>query len=118
MMPYERFEAWRLCHRLVLAVYRVTSRFPSDERYGLTAQARRAAFSAAADIVEGSAKRGRREFGRYLDVAVGSLSELSYIFRLASDLSLLSEADATELQQLHTDASRVTWGLYSAVRKR
>ena len=118
MMPYERFEAWQLCHQLVLAVYRVTSRFPPDERYGLTAQARRAAFSAAANIAEGSAKRGKREFGRYLDLTVGSLSELSYILRLVSDLSLLSQADATELQQLHTDASRVTWGLYSAVRSR
>jgi four helix bundle protein len=54
MMPYERFEAWPLCHQLVLQVYRVTLSFPSEERYGLTSQARRAACSAAANIAEGA----------------------------------------------------------------
>src|SRR6266704_2236432 len=78
MMPYERFHAWRACDELVLAVYRITCACPRAELYGLTSQARRAAFSAAANIAEGSAKRGRAEFCRYLDIAIGSLSELSY----------------------------------------
>jgi len=55
MAPYERFAAWRECHALALEVYRATRLFPKDELYGLTSQARRAAFSAAANIVEGSA---------------------------------------------------------------
>src|SRR6266478_4429122 len=54
---YEKLHAWRECHELALAVYRVTKRFPDDERYGLTSQTRRAAFSAAVNIVEGSARR-------------------------------------------------------------
>src|SRR5690242_16163219 len=61
MAPYERFAAWRECHALALEVYRATRLFPKDELYGLTSQARRAAFSAAANIVEGSAKRGSAE---------------------------------------------------------
>jgi four helix bundle protein len=52
--PYEKLLAWRECHQLALAVYRVTKRFPVDEQYGLTSQTRRAAFSAAVNIVEGS----------------------------------------------------------------
>jgi len=58
MAPYERFAAWRECHALALEVYRATRVFPKDELYGLTSQARRAAFSAAANIVEGSPPRG------------------------------------------------------------
>ncbi len=115
--PYERFEAWNQAHQLALAVYRVTQSFPRHELYGLTSQARRAAFSVAANIAEGSAKRGGREFARFLDIALGSLSELSYILLLVRDLELLPAAEWDELHRLHTDASKTTWGLYSAVRR-
>jgi four helix bundle protein len=58
MLAHKRLHAWKLCHELVLAVYAVTTSFPKHELYGLTSQARRAAFSAAANIAEGAAKRG------------------------------------------------------------
>src|SRR5437667_194727 len=116
MMPYERFRAWQACDQLVLAVYRATTGFPRHELYGLTSQARRAAFSAAANIVEGSAKHGRREFRRYLDIALGSLAELSYTLQLSRKLGLLSDTQWRELDRLRVDASRLTWALYEAVR--
>ena len=72
MLPFERLEAWKACHQLVLSVYRASDAFPKHELYGLTSQARRAAFSAAANLVEGSAKRGPAEFRRYADIAIGS----------------------------------------------
>ena len=78
MLSHERFQAWKLTHELVLAVYHYTQACPVQERYGLTSQIRRAAASAAANIVEGAAKRGSREFRRYLDIALGSLAETSY----------------------------------------
>src|SRR5438067_6264923 len=59
-----------------LAVYRVTKRFPADERYGLTSQTRRAAFSAAVNIVEGSSRRSAKEFRRFLDISLSSLTEV------------------------------------------
>ena len=65
MMPYERLTAWQCCHALFLEIYRVTAGFPKSELYGLTSQMRRAAFSAAANIAEGSAKRGPHEFRRF-----------------------------------------------------
>src|SRR5207248_7049905 len=65
MAAYERFAAWRECHALALEVYRATRAFPREELYGLTSQTRRAAFSAAANIVEGSAKHGAREYRRF-----------------------------------------------------
>jgi four helix bundle protein len=70
MLAYERLHAWKLCHELVLAVYGVTASFPKHELYGLTSQARRAAFSAAANIVEGAAKRGSAEFRRFIDISI------------------------------------------------
>jgi len=115
MMPYERFHAWKACDELTVAVYRVTASFPRHELYGLTSQARRAAFSAAANIAEGSAKRGAREFRRYLDIAIGSLSELAYALRLSSRLEYLSGEQWHELDELRASASRLTWLLYRSV---
>ena len=116
MMPYERFEAWKACHELALAVYRATRSFPREELYGLTSQARRAAFSGPANIAEGSAKRGSAEFGRYLDITIGSLSELAYGLRLSRDLGLLSEDQWEEIDSVRDKASRLTWRLYERVR--
>jgi len=116
--PYERFVAWQHCHRLVLATYRVTATFPTGERYGLTSQARRAAFSAAANIAEGAAKRGSAEFRRFVDISLGSLAELSYIIQLTAELGLLAGPDREVLQAVHADASRTTWGLYRSLGHR
>src|SRR2546421_9498164 len=88
MAPYERFAAWRECHALALEVYRATRSFPKEELYGLTSQARRAAFSAAANIVEGSARRGSAEFRRFLDISLGSLTELGYTLRISRELGI------------------------------
>lgn len=118
MTAYRRFEAWRLCHELALSVYSVTNGFPKHELYGLTSQARRAAFSAAANIAEGSAKRGRKEFRRYLDIVLGSLSELSYTLLLASELGMLSAEETKGLSELHTRASQVTWRLYESMSRK
>ena len=104
MKRYESLEAWQAAHQLVLLTYRVTKIFPREELYGLTSQARRAAFSVAANIAEGSAKKGPREFRRYLDIAVGSLSELAYIFRLVKDLELIDNSKWSELDQARPSA--------------
>jgi four helix bundle protein len=116
-MPYERFRAWHACHELALATYRITESLPTAERYGLSSQMRRAAFSAAANIAEGAAKRGRSEFGRFLDIALGSLSELSYAGLLAKDLKLINDGQWEEFTALSAEAGRLTMALYKAVRR-
>ncbi len=116
-MPYEKFEAWQVCHELALAVYQATKNWPRAELYGLIAQARRAAFSAPVNMAEGAAKRGQREFRRYLDIAIGSLSELSYTLRLARDLGYLTEGEWQRVDLLRTRAGQLTWRLYCAVKR-
>ena len=118
MAIYQRLRAWERWHQLCLAVYAATNSWPPGERYGLTAQARRAAHSAAANIAEGSAKKGSREFRRYLDISLGSLSELSYTLLLARDLKILPEETWRELDQIHQRAGGMTWLLYKAISGR
>jgi four helix bundle protein len=115
MAIYQRLKAWERCHQLCLAVYQATNSWPPGERFGLTSQARRAAHSAAANIAEGSAKRGSREFRRYLDISLGSLSELSYTLLLARDLKILTGEEWGRLDQFHQKAGGMTWLLYKSL---
>ena len=112
---HEGLKSWNACHDLALAVYKITTRWPRREMYGLTAQARSAAYSAAANIAEGAAKRGGAEFRRYLNISLGSLAELSYIFLLARDLEYLKSEEWGEVEALRDHAGRLTWGLYRAL---
>ena len=118
MPAHERFAAWKLCHQLTLDVYRATGEFPKHELYGLTSQMRRAAVSVGANLAEGASKRGSREFRRYLDISLGSLAELDYLFRCARDLGFLSAERWAGLQALRDYAGAVTWRLYRSLGTR
>ena len=112
MMPYEKYDAWKLSHELALAIYRSTEGWPNRELYGLTAQTRRAALSVPTNIAEGSAKLGPRELRRYLDIALGSLSELSYLLRFSREIGLLDDEEWQRLNLMRNQAGQQLWGLY------
>jgi four helix bundle protein len=115
MQPYEPLDAWRAAHELAVAVHRATDRWPATERYGLTAQVRRAAFSVPLNIVEGRARFGPREFRRFLDIAWGSLAELEYSLRLAQDLGYLTPDAFKSLQVLRDKTAKPLFGLLRSV---
>lgn len=99
MQDYRRLDVWRRAHRLVLAVYSATSTFPDDERFGLSLQLRRAATSAASNIVEGAGRSTSREFARFLDIARGSLGEVEYQLLLARDLGYVDGEPSEHLTE-------------------
>lgn len=109
MRDFRRLKVWEKAHRLTLAVYEATRTFPTEERYGLTSQARRSSASIAANIAEGCGRDGDRELARFLRIASGSASELEYHFLLARDLHLLDgqtynhlDASVREVKQMLT----------------
>jgi len=118
MEPYERLTAWKEAYALVLGTYRATESFPRYELYGLTSQARRAAYSVVANIVEGSAKRGRAEFRRFLDISIGSLAELSIALRMARDLDFLDKERWAKLEDQRKRAAFLVWRLYRSLGER
>jgi four helix bundle protein len=95
---------WRKSHALALKVYRVSSRYPKTELYGLVSQMRRAAVSVPANIAEGFKRASRLDKARFLNVAQGSLEELRYFLLLAADLEYESDpalpADLDEVARL------------------
>jgi four helix bundle protein len=115
---YESLRAFHACDNLVVAVYDAVQTWPKYELYGLTSQARRCAFSTAANIAEGSGKRGPKEFRRYLDISLGSLSELSYVLRLAHRLKYTSPEMNTALEEMLDEAGKLTFSLARSLDKK
>ena len=100
MARFKRFDAWRRCHDS-----------PSPFM-GL-----RAAFSAAANIAEGSAKRGSRELARYLDISLGSLAEVAYALIFARDIGIVSPGEYERLDSLQVTAETSTWYFYRSLQR-
>jgi len=100
-----------------LAVYRATKSFPTEEQYSLTSQTRRAAFSAAVNIVEGSSRRSRKEFRRFLDISLSSLTEVGYALRFSREAGLLPDEDWSALNDRQCRARFLTWQLYRALAR-
>jgi four helix bundle protein len=97
--PATRFEdliVWQKAHQWVLRIYRSTRAFPPEERYGLTAQFRRAAISIPANIAEGFKKRGPADKCRFINIAQGSAEECRYYLILARDLEYGGTSDLHE----------------------
>jgi len=95
---HEKLNIFQRSDRLVLDVYRLTRSFPTDERYGLQSQLRRASVSVPCNIVEGAARDSDKEFAHFLRVACGSASEARYVVSLAARLGYLAAEDAARLE--------------------
>lgn len=89
-------KAWRDAMDLVEEVYRITTNFPTDERYALKAQIRRAAVSIPSNIAEGAAKGTKKEFRRALHMARGSLSETETQLQIAARLGYFHGDKSTD----------------------
>lgn len=113
MKDFRSLEVWQKAHQLTLSAYRATRSFPSDERFGLTSQIRRSASSIPANIAEGCGRRGDAEFHRFLQIAMGSASELEYHLLLSHDLEYL---DPSSHKELSGEAVRVKRMLSSLIR--
>jgi four helix bundle protein len=111
IQSFEQLEVWQKAHMLVLEVYKMTARFPMDERFGLVSQMRRAAVAVPANIAEGFKRSCKPDKARFYNIAQASLEELRYYFILSQDLGLTKDAgsfkaDADVIGRMLTALSR------------
>ncbi|MEW5929728.1 MAG: four helix bundle protein [Gemmatimonadota bacterium] len=108
---------WQKSMDLVVEVYRLSSRFPREETYRLTAQTTRAAASVPANVAEGHARSTARDYGHFLSVAKGSLMETETFMMLAVRLGYLEEEAASPVLGLVTEISKMLTSLRSRLRR-
>ena len=96
---YRRLEAWRRSRAFVVEVYDTTANFPTDERFGLARQLRRAAVSVPSNIAEGAGRGSRGDFARFVRIAIGSACEVETQLHLSADLSFLEAGEYRRLMK-------------------
>ncbi len=107
---------WQRAIELTLAVYKLTSRFPGSERFGLTNQMRRAAVSIASNIAEGYGRSTKGEYVQFLGHARGSCSEVETQIVIAKALGFGESEDVTSAEGLCNDVGRLLGGLIRSQR--
>ena len=116
MKDFRDLNVWKKSHALVLAVYKASRSFPKEELYSLTSQLRRAAASVSANISEGCGRGSDAEFGRFLQMAMGSASETEYHLLLANDLHYLNDDAFNELTRDVVEVKRMLASLLGKVK--
>ena len=91
MRDFHKLGIWQRSHQLTLDVYKVSKVFPKDELFGLTSQIRRAASSIPTNIAEGCGRASNKDYAHFLQIAIGSASEVEYELLLAHDLEYIND---------------------------
>jgi four helix bundle protein len=107
---------WEKSHQFVLAVYKLTTAFPRTELYGLTSQIRRASTSIPSNIAEGCGRGGDPELCRFLQIAMGSASEVEYQLLLSRDLGFTTDASCNQLTSSLVEVKRMLASLIKKLR--
>ena len=108
---YRELKVWQRSMDLTVRTYEFTGQFPSEEKYGLISQMRRAAASVPANIAEGQARRSTKEFLQMLGIARGSLAELETFVTLSERLGLIRSETSDSLLEDCAEINRMMNGL-------
>jgi len=112
---WKDLKVWQESHSLVLKLYKLIASFSSGEKYTLSDQIKRAAYSIPSNIAEGHSRNSKKEFQRYLYISRGSLEELRYFLLLARDLSYIKNEVYEEYENKLTQISKMLNGLIKSL---
>ena len=98
MKNYKELLVWQKGIHLVKKVYQLTEQFPSAERFGIVSQITRAAISIPANIAEGSSSNSDKDYGRFLQIALGSAFEVQTYLIIAKEMQWGTISDISEVE--------------------
>jgi four helix bundle protein len=114
---YKNLVAWQRADDLFIAVHKLTNKqFPGFERYELAGQLRRAAYSVAANIVEGNARRYPRDTAHFFNIASASLAEVEYGLHAALRLGYTKSSEHESIDKMVRDTAAPLHGLIARLR--
>ena len=117
MFTFERLDIWQKAIEFADLVYSLTRSFPSDERFGLTNQMRRAAVSISSNVAEGSSRNSRTDFARFVEIATGSLFEVVSQSFIGQRQGFLKESDFQQIYSAAEEQGRMLSGLRKSLLK-
>jgi four helix bundle protein len=111
MAKYKDLIVFQKSDELAFKIYHSTKSFPKEETYGLTSQLRRASLSIPTNIVEGYARKSKKELRQFINITLGSLAETEYLFNFSKRLGYHKKSNA-EIEGLIEETGRLLWGFY------
>ena len=118
MNNLKELKIWDKAIDLAVEVYKATSQFPSEEKFGLTSQSRRAAVSISSNIAEGAGRTSSKEFNYFLGIANGSSYELQTQLVIANKLELLSDVSLKILLLQIDELQKMNYGFQQILVKK
>jgi four helix bundle protein len=115
--PHQRLDVWKKYIDFVKKVYQITGMFPSEEKFGLVSQMRRAAISIPSNISEGAGRNNPKEFSQFLGIAQGSIAELETQLIISRELCFLKNQAADEMLIELDGISKMIIGLKKSLKR-
>ena len=116
--PHKKLDVWQAAMKSTTMIYKLTNKFPEEEKFGLVSQMRRASISIPCNIAEGAARQGKKEFKNFLSMAQGSLSELDTQLELSILLGYLTTEDLREVWDQLLRIDKMLSGLIRSLTER
>jgi four helix bundle protein len=114
----EDLDVFKMAHELVLRIYKITKKFPEEEKFGLISQMRRAVSSVPMNLMEGGHRLSSKEYRQFAGIANGSIGELKYHLLLSKDLHYISLDDYGELRNTAEEVSKMLMGLIKSLSRK
>jgi len=118
MKPHKKLNAWIKSFEFVKDIYQITEHFPSEEKFGLVSQMRRAAVSVPVNIAEGAARKGSKEFIQFLHIALGSMTELDTLVLLSTELGFINKTESDILVDKLDTIGKIIFGLIKNIESK
>jgi four helix bundle protein len=116
MHNFKNIIAWQKARTLVKETYVLVKKFPKEELYDLTSQARRAVISIPSNIAEGSGRSSGKEFSRFLDIAISSSFELETQLILSFDLNYINEEELSGINEKVGEVQKLIYGFQKTLK--
>lgn len=111
---YKKLIVWQKAMSLVLDIYKITKKFPDDERFAIISQIRRSAVSIPSNIAEGAGRNTKKDFNNFLSHAQGSSCELETQLIISKELEYISESELTNLSSLIEEIQKMSVALQNS----
>ncbi len=115
---YKELKVWQKSYQLCLEIYRITVKFPKEEKYGLTSQIRRSAVSIPSNIAEGYGRKTTLDYTSMLYISYGSVCELETQVLLAGDLDLIEKGELSTLNKDIAEIERMLKALIKSLENK
>ena len=117
MQDFKKLLVWQKSFDLIIDTYKTTSSYPSEEKYGLTGQTRRAVVSVSNNIAEGCGRFSQNDLAHFLQMSLGSTNEVENCFLIGQALNYLTEGQFSELSKQNIEVRKMLISLIDRIRR-